>query len=137
MGFRSFEPAMVGTPLVFAPERRVAGERPATQLMALEWSVIALARGDRLATLRAPDRYARTIGLMFGRKHNPCLANTRLEQLRRVAVLLWRKPDAMPGAERQAFLDAGFTQEQYQLVATSIDRSRRSAKPVIASRRDR
>ena len=94
------------------------------QLSALEWSVVALARRDRLSTLRAPGRIAIAMGGVFGASHSPRLACARLEALRQIAVLSWHRGFAVRASEVAAFTDAGFTLHQYELLVSSISRAR-------------
>lgn len=96
---------------------------PAT-LGPLEWSVVALAERDRLATLRTPGRMSVALGRVFGDRPNPRLADPRLEALRRVAVLSWHHGYTIPSVEVRAFLASGFTPDQYELVVDSIGRGR-------------
>jgi hypothetical protein len=100
---------------------------PTARLSALEWSVVALAERDRLSTLRTPGRVAIALGRLFGDTPNPRLADPRLEALRRVAVLTWHHGYTIPSAEVRAFLAAGFTNEQYELLVDSIGRGRAAA----------
>ena len=94
---------------------------PEARLSALEWSVVALARNDRLSSLAAPGRVALALGKVFGtRRHSPHLADPRLEALRRIAVLTWHRGFAIPASELKAFLRAGFSTGQYEAMAASI-----------------
>lgn len=86
----------------------------------LEWSVIRLARVDRLSTLRAPGRIRRFINWLMGRIGSPGLANERLEALRRMAVLSWHFGFTVPGDDVANFLSAGFSPDQYELMVRSI-----------------
>jgi hypothetical protein len=86
----------------------------------LEWSVIRLARVDRLSTLRAPGRFHRFINWLLGRKGSPELANERLETLRRMAVLSWHYGFTVPGDDVANFLSQGFSPDQYELMVRSI-----------------
>lgn len=86
----------------------------------LEWSVIRLARVDRLSTLRAPGRFNRFINWLMGRKGSPELANERLEALRRMAVLSWHYGFTVPGDDVATFLSQGFSPDQYELMVRSI-----------------
>ena len=86
----------------------------------LEWSVIRLARVDRLSTLRAPGRIGRFINWLMGRVGGPELANERLEALRRMAVLSWHFGFTVPGDDVADFLSAGFSPDQYELMVRSI-----------------
>jgi hypothetical protein len=87
---------------------------------ALEWSVIALARKDTIGSLKAPGRMSRALGTVFGRGVNSQLAEPRLEMLRRVAVYAWRRGYALPASEVSAFLKAGFSMAQAEVLVASI-----------------
>ncbi|KTT72048.1 hypothetical protein NS334_09740 [Sphingomonas endophytica] len=108
--------AVVTTAPLPAP---VAEDLP-TKLSALEWSVVALARNDRLSSLRQPGRMAKALGIVFKSPHNPMLADERLEALRRIAVLGWHYGYTVPTEELSRFLHAGFTTAQYELMMDSI-----------------
>jgi len=95
------------------------------QLSALEWSVIALARKDRLTSLRTPGRIATAMGALFGGVRDPRLADPRLEALRRIAVLSWHHGYTVPSHAVRRFLSAGFSPAQYELLVDSIDAGRR------------
>ena len=90
------------------------------RLSALEWSVVALAERDTLGSLRAPGRVAVAMGVLFGDRHNPRLADPQLEALRRMAVLSWHHGFAVHGRDVRAFVEAGFTVEQYETLVASI-----------------
>jgi hypothetical protein len=90
----------------------------------LEWSVIALAERDRIASLREPGRIAKALGAMFGTTRPGRLADERLEALRRIAVLAWRRGYAVPVSELLAFIGSGFSTDQYEMLQTSIARGR-------------
>jgi hypothetical protein len=85
----------------------------------LEWSVIRLSRVHKLWTLRKPGRFTRFWNLLVARG-TPKLANPRLEALRRIAVLSWHFGFTVPGDDVAAFLSAGFTPDQYELMVSSI-----------------
>jgi hypothetical protein len=95
---------------------------PSPDLTALEWSVVALARGDRRSTLREPGPFANAAAVLFGRRQNPRLADPRLEALRRVAVLLWHDGSLLPDAEFDALMAAGFTLAQFDRLTVHIAR---------------
>ena len=81
-----------------------------------EWTVIALARNDALATLREP-RQRSTLGRMFlGRPRNYALAAERLEALRHVAVEAWRQPQAISLPALGRFIAVGFSAAQLRLL---------------------
>ena len=53
------------------------------KLSALEWSVVALARGDRLSSLQAPGKFSTFLKRLFeGERPSPAFADKRLEALR-------------------------------------------------------
>ena len=87
---------------------------------ALEWSVIRLARVDRLSTLRPAGRLRRFWKWLMGRSGSPQLANERLEALRRMAVLSWHYGFTVPGDDVASFMSAGFSPDQYELMVSSI-----------------
>jgi hypothetical protein len=92
----------------------------------LEWSVIRLARGDDVSTLREPGRIGRFINWLMGRAGSPELANERLEALRKIAVLSWHFGFTVPSEDVADFLSAGFTPDQYELLVMSISAAIRS-----------
>lgn len=110
--------------------------RPDARLSALEWQVVALARRDRIASLREPGRLTRAIATIFGEARNPRLADPSLEALRRIAVLSWHHGYSVPSNEVRAFLAAGYTPDQYELmvdsIGTALAGSRRAARVATA-----
>ncbi|WP_454280932.1 hypothetical protein [Sphingomonas sp. Marseille-Q8236] len=113
-------------------QRGASAIRPDARLSALEWQVVALARRDRIASLRAPGKLSRALGSIFGETRNPRLADPSLEALRRMAVLSWHHGYSVPSHEVRAFLAAGYTADQYELmvdsIATALSSSRRPAR---------
>jgi len=85
----------------------------------LEWSVIRLSRVDALWTIRKAGPLRRLWNRFIGRG-NPMLTNTRLEALRRIAVLSRHFGFSVPGEDVADFLSEGFTGEQYELLVTSV-----------------
>lgn len=96
---------------------------------ALEWSVVAFAERDSLSTLQSPGRVAVALGALFGSLPNPQLADSKLEALRKIAVLTWHHGYHIAESAIRGFLGAGFTNDHYALLASSITSAR--------SRRDR
>ncbi len=96
-------------------------------LNALEWTVVTVARRDRLSSLDRPGRFGNFVRALF-KQPNPMLADQRLEALRRMAVLTWHYGYTVPSAELRAFLQAGFTTDQYETVADSIGAVRAKAQ---------
>ena len=105
---------------------------PANQeFSGLEWSVIRLARIDRLWTIRTTGRLRHFWNWLIGRG-NPQLANPRLEALRRMAVLTWHFGFTVPGEDVSDFLSAGFTTDQYELMAGSINSALSARRRITA-----
>ena len=117
-------------------QQGAAAIRPDARLSALEWQVVALARRDRLSSLREPTKLTRAIGSIFGDARNPRLADPSLESLRRMAVLSWHHGYSVASHEVRAFLAAGYSPDQYELMVDSISvalsDSRRAARGVAA-----
>lgn len=97
----------------------------------LEWSVIRLARIDQLWTIRAAGRLRRFWNWFVGRG-NPELANPKLEALRRMAVLTWHYGFTVPGEDIANFLSAGFSPDQYELMAGSINSALSAPRRIAA-----
>jgi hypothetical protein len=93
-------------------------------LSALEWSVVALARRDRVSSLAEPGRISVAMGRLFGTQSNPRLADPRLEALRRLAVQAWHHGYVLPKSEIKNFLSAGFTLDQFETLLKSISSQR-------------
>jgi hypothetical protein len=113
-----------GSPVATPADVTVA-PRTQTGFSALEWQVVAIAQHDRLSSLEKPGKLATALTMIFGgQRPNPALADTRLEALRRLAVLAWHKGYTVPRAAIRAFHEAGFTIEQYETLLASISRGR-------------
>lgn len=122
MAYLNFaEPAAAFAPVI-ARHDPVDTQQPT--LTALEWSVVALAERDTLASLRAPGRVAIALAAIFGGSTDNRLADPRLEALRRVSVHAWYHGFAIPESEIEGFHAVGFTVDQLELVVTSISRGR-------------
>lgn len=125
MAYQSFGKEWEGAASIAAP-RAIGG--PASRDMegfsALEWSVVAVAERDTLSTLRQPGRMATAMGALFGDRHNPRLADPRLEALRRMAVLSWHHGFTVPGQAVRDFTAAGFSLDQYETLVASIGAAR-------------
>jgi len=98
---------------------------PAAGFTPLEWSVIRLARRDRLWTIRPAGLIRRFWMGLIGRG-NPRLANEQLEALRQMAVLSWHFGFTVHGEDVAGFLAAGFTSDQYELLVVSVGNGLRS-----------
>jgi hypothetical protein len=119
--------------LVQFPKPRLVPVEPApalaeARLSALEWSVVALAERDTIASLREPGRIVAALESLFGLHRPNKLANPRLETLRRVAVFIWRQGWKVPKSELNAFLEEGFSLDQYELIQASIASSRQRGR---------
>jgi hypothetical protein len=106
-----------------------SNERP--NFSPLEWSIIRLARIDRLWTIRTAGRLRRFWNWFVGRG-NPELANPKLEALRRMAVLTWHFGFTVPGEDVSEFISAGFSPDQYELMAGSINAALSSPRRIPA-----
>lgn len=125
----SIKPAEATYLQAAAPAER---QTPEPRFSDLEWSIIRLARLDRMWTLRTPTRLSRFFRRLIGRNPNPGLANPRLETLRRTAVLSWHFGFTVPGEDVAEFLRAGFSLDQYELLVSSV---RRTDSNVISFRK--
>lgn len=115
----------------FALSAPVDGKPDETQFSPLEWSVIRLAQVDQLWTIRATSRLRRFWNWFVGRG-NPELANPKLEALRRMAVLTWHFGFTVPGEDVSEFISAGFSPDQYELMAGSINAALSSPRRIPA-----
>ena len=98
----------------------VAQDEGRTDFSGLEWTVIALARRDRISSLSEPGPLARALGGLFGLGRQSTLADPRLEALRRLAVHAWHKGYKLPVSEIKNFLKAGFSTGQYETLLASV-----------------
>jgi hypothetical protein len=89
-------------------------------LTPIEWLIAALAQRDPLSSVEKPGRIAMMLGMLFGDRPSPQLADPRLEALRRFAVLVSNLGDRLPGEETARFLAAGFSRAQAELVRQSM-----------------
>ncbi|HEX5182873.1 MAG TPA: hypothetical protein VFW19_06940 [Allosphingosinicella sp.] len=108
--------AASASPSVSTLLRLPSGDR----LSALEWSVVALAGRDDLASLKAPGRIARAFAALFPRSRGEGDGDGRLEALRRITILIHRFGAAVPLAEIRRFLAAGFSMGQYVTLERSL-----------------
>ena len=115
----------IALPAIAAPVRAKPAFSP------LEWSVIRLARIDKLWTIRPAGRLRRFWN-WFVARGNPELANPQLEALRRMAVLSWHFGFTVPGNDVADFLSAGFTPEQYELMVSSINAALSTPRRIAA-----
>lgn len=99
-----------------------------TEFTALEWTVIALARRDHIASVDTPGPLARALGSLFGLGRQSTLADPHLEALRRIAVYAWHRGYTLPVSEIKRFLAAGFTSGQTDTLLASISSGRTAAR---------
>jgi len=111
-----------------------AATTPQEGFSALEWSVIALAQRDTLASLTEPGRMSRALGSLFGRGPSSRLADPKLEALRRAAVLARHRGFALPMSEIHHFHSVGFSEAQMETLVTSVTGMRvgRTAQRIAA-----
>lgn len=125
-GYARMSAAMPSPAPTLALPTPVLTEEPRPVLTELERSVIGIARQDGLSTLRQPGRLTRWLGLVFGVRISPQLADPKLEALRRIAVLSWKRGYAIASAEVKAFLASGYTPAFYELVVDTIASARQA-----------
>jgi len=121
-----------------APVRSRGAQKVAAQesgFSALEWSVIAVSRRDGIASLEEPSRVSRALGSLFGFGTTSRLADPKLEALRRVAVYAWRRGYALPQAEIDRFVEAGFTIDQAETLVASVTGDRVGLTQIYATPR--
>jgi len=120
-------PSLPTSTLFAAPEASAivgTSPTPPARLSALEWSVVAMAERDGLASVRHASRYTRALRSFFGVKAPNPLANERLETLRRVAVFAWHYGWNVPKSELSRFFETGFTSDQFELIQNSLGQAR-------------
>lgn len=84
----------------------------------LEWSVIRLSQNDKTwSTISTPFQHV--LNFLLARRANR-LANDRLEALRRMAVFARQFGFTVPADKLAAFLGAGFSVEQFELIVSSL-----------------
>lgn len=89
-----------------------------------EWQIIRHARHDGLTSLRPVGRWDRLMKAVFGFRRVTALASRRLEALRRLAVDSWHHGYAVSPAYLKAFLRAGFSEAQLELMLGAISAAR-------------
>ena len=124
MAYMNFDPVAGTSPLLAA----AAAPAPADGFSPLEWTVIALAKRDRLTSLGEPSRLARAMGSLFGRGTDSRLADPRLETLRRFAVHAWHRGYQHPVSELKRFLATGFSKDQAEMLLGTIVLERSAAR---------
>jgi len=102
-------------------------------LSPLEWTVVALAQRDRIASLNEPGAIARAFGGLFGLGRQSSLADPRLEALRRLAVYAWHRGYKLPVSEIKRFLAAGFSAGQFETLLASVANRRIERRRSVAA----
>ncbi|MBT2186818.1 hypothetical protein [Sphingobium nicotianae] len=102
----------------FPPARAIAGQP--TELTQREWTVAWLAREDGLNSIREEGPVRRFVRQLFGVERKNPLSDSRLEALRRIAVLSWRYGYNVAPSEIVHFLSAGWSERQYETLLTRI-----------------
>jgi len=108
MAYRAFEEwpfAVPGEQAIAA----VAERNDTPDFAPIERSVIALAAHDKAWSVRPRTLTVRLVEALFGFHPANRLADPRLEALRRFAVLARTARGALPAAEIDAFIAAGFS----------------------------
>ena len=126
---------MFAAPVRTRTAETVPAEAGTTGFSALEWSVVAVSRRDSLSSLREPGRMSRALGGLFGIGATSRLADSKLEALRRLAVHAWRRGYALPQAEIDRFVDAGFTLSQAETLVASVTGDRIGLVQIYANPR--
>ena len=104
-----------------------------SEFTALEWTVIALAQRDGIASLKSPGPLSRALGGLFGLGRASALADPRLEALRRIAVHAWHRGYTLPVSEMKRFLAAGFTAGQTETLLASVTAKRAARRQRVAA----
>lgn len=105
MAYQAFGFA-TGETVLPAPDRDVA------RFTGTEWAVVRLARGDTLASIGPGTRLGTLILRLFGLERVNRLADPRLEALRQVAVLCWRRGGAIDQFATATLTAHGFDRDQ-------------------------
>lgn len=95
-------------------------EGQATTFTHREWAIARLAREDGLSSIREEGTLGRLVRLIFGIERKNPLSDTRLEALRRMAVLSWHHGYNVAPSEIGGFLDAGYSERQYEVLVEGI-----------------
>lgn len=88
-----------------------------------EWSVVELSRNDGIWSLNPDGLPQRLARILFGFRTPRPLANERLEQLRRFAVVAWRK-GAVGASHLRDLAEAGFSYCDARRVLDHVARRR-------------
>ena len=110
-------------PFLFAPAEPI--RETVREFTPREWTVIRLARQDRLSSLREEGEFKNFLRLVFGFARKTGLSDPKLEALRRIAVLSWHYSYNVNASEIGDFLAAGYSIEHYDamLVHMGLERA--------------
>lgn len=117
------EPGFAAIP-AFAPSSERRTDDGGVNFNRREWTVIRMARNDRLSSLREESEFKEFLRLLFGFQRQRPLSDPRLEALRRIAVLSWHHGYNVAASEVRAFLSAGFSTDQYDAMLAHVGRER-------------
>jgi hypothetical protein len=96
----------------------------ATEFDTREWSVVRLAREDRLSSVFPESGFGRVVRRIFGIERQNELSDPKLEALRRIAVLSWHHGFNIASSTLREFFEAGFSHRQYELLLKHIGTAR-------------
>ena len=111
-------------PLNFLLPQAVAAREEVTEFDAREWTVVKLAREDRLSSVRPESSLGRALRFVFGVERQNELSDPKLEALRRIAVLSWHHGYNIASSALREFFEAGFSHRQYELLLKHIGTAR-------------
>lgn len=117
------EPGFATLPSLAASPARAANDSR-LDFSQREWTIIRLARQDRLSSLREESEFIGFLRLLFGFERQRPLSDPKLEALRRIAVLSWHHGYNVAGSEVGAFLSAGYSTDQYDAMLAHVGRER-------------
>ncbi len=96
------------------------GDDPASETFGpLEWLVIAIGQRDGTSAFRSRP-LLEAFGRLFAYRQPNRLANCRLEELRRMAALASEHGWHVPPSEMAAFLRAGWSEGQLELLVEKV-----------------
>lgn len=100
----------------------------ATTFSHREWAIVRLAREDGLSSIREEGSLGRLVRMIFGVERKNPLSDERLEALRRMAVLSWHNGYNVSPTEIGAFIDAGYSERQYEVLVDGIVAERHATR---------
>ncbi|PNU06716.1 hypothetical protein [Novosphingobium guangzhouense] len=107
--------------------------QPAETLDAMERRIVALARGDGLASLKPHRKRGWFLRLILGpTPPSAMLANEQLEALRRLAVRAWHHGYTLPVSALKEARQAGYSEAKIGAVIDTIGRNRAPFRSIAA-----